>query len=497
MSPFTGAFARFPYVSALPPRQSRITLVAVWNDDYVPSYLRQFYYTIQKNADTVDLLLVNRLITPGKPCLDFKKAGIDITWGGNVKVICIDDKTWKQHFVDFMCSSDYGWACGTDEYQAVLNEFTKRRDAKNYEWRPFLGYAFRQHFANPDLPFWGWVDQDSSIGDFRRYPFNILSQVSLMTGRERFPAMMMAGQLTTFNFDDHEVGTAWKKFIGLRDPQDFIAHAKGEFPNSPEERYWSEGYLRSDPSSPGSNLSFVIYPGLHADDFFRGLWGVNRNLQAHILSGRDIITLDTTYSRSDIEAIIKLEREKPIDDTGGIGWTGGEDGSAYLLKDPKMSSEVAKALAVHNSPSRSTKSPPKLNTGLLTVETVLTDATCQADRSVRFIHQCIPAHPLSRTTPQIYRESIVRLKEQDSMKAFRRLERDDRPRGYERKLIRHHLQTLSHGDSYGKGWFELPPFDVTDDMVLRSNNDFVEVWKMGEEREKTLFFRAPKQKPIG
>ncbi|KIW80085.1 hypothetical protein Z517_06700 [Fonsecaea pedrosoi CBS 271.37] len=488
VSPFGGAFARFPGVNDLPSRQRRITLVGVWEDDYFAPYLRHFYYTVQKNADSVDLLLINRLKTPGKSCMDFDGAGVNITWGNNIKVVCMSDEEYIRRHVDFMCSRTFGWGCNATEHAEVTAEWSNREDYRNYEWRPFLGYMMKDLFQSPQNPFWAWVDQDQLLGNFARYPFNLLSQLSLVTGRERMPdALFMAGQLTAFNFDDQALGSAWKRFPGLKTPAHFTRYLDGKFPNSPEERYWSEGYLQSGDDLPGSELSWAIYPDLHGDDYLDGKWGTRNATQTHVMSGREVLQLDRTFTREQIEQLILTERHSPVDNFGGVGWTGGVDGSAYLINQSGLNPEEAKALAVKDAQTNG--SNMAIHTGIVDVQVISTNCTVEP----KFVTQCIDLHPLTRSEPPIYRQSVVRLKEQPPMHVLRRLELDDRPRGYERKLLVHHLFTLSRGNK----WFELPPFDIADDLVLMCNNDAVQVFRMGDNRDQTLFYRAEDEDKIG
>lgn len=44
-----------------------------------------------------------------------------------------------------------------------------------------------------------------------------------------------------------------------------------------------------------------------------------------------------------------MERNGPISDLGGIGWTGGEDSAACLLHQPHLTSTEAKGLAVQSN----------------------------------------------------------------------------------------------------------------------------------------------------
>jgi hypothetical protein len=89
------------------------------------------------------------------------------------------------------------------------------------------------------------------------------------------------------------------------------------------------------------------------------------------------------------------------------------------------------------------------------------------------------------------RASLVHFKEQQAGHLLRRLERDQRPRGTERKLLKHHLH------SKRMKWFQLPPFEITEDLVLRYNSDFVEGFRMGPEREKTFFIAETEKKRSG
>ena len=431
---------------------------------------------MQLNADVVDLLLINRLPRRESRCLDFDKAGINITWGGNVKVLCMDDKEWKRRHVDFVCSAKYGWDCSPKEYEEVAAEFHKRPDKKNYTWRPFRGYIFQDMFANPGNPFWAWVDIDCLIGNFDRYPFNILSGLSLLTGYPFEPdVLMMAGQLTAFNLDDRELGTAWKKFPEMKTPDHFTKYLNGVMPESPEEVYWSSGYLSSDEGSPGSNLSWAIVPGLQGDDYYDHRWYKKDASEVFIISGRDILLVSVSYTRRELEEILRMERELPVDDLGGIGWTGGEDGSEYLIEQPGIDTVEAKRLAVDKA--KASQQDVRLHEGLVEGQLMLVD--CPVER----IKYCVKLHPLETSRPPLMTSSLVRFKEQPAGHLLRRLERDNRHRGYERKLLRHHhrLKKLP--------WFELPPFDITDEHILRYNNDGLEVFKMGESRDVTLFSR--------
>jgi hypothetical protein len=438
---------------------------------------------MQLNADVLDLLMINRLKTAEDCCLDFDKVKLNITFGGNVKVVCMNDAEWKRRYVDFLCSSEYGWNCNSTEYDEVTKEYQQREDPKNYFWRPLRGYVFRDLFPNPSNPFWGWLDHDIFVGNFAHYPFNMLSQLSILSGRTGPEPIFMAGQHTAFNLDDKALGTAWKKFREMNTPAHFTKYLDGKMPESSEERYWSYGYMRQDRGFPGEDLSYGIYPDMHGDDYYDGEWSRKNASQIYLISGREILLASTNYNRREIEDLFRMERNDPIDDLGGIGWTGGEEGSAYLLRNPKLGGSEAKRLAIRDA--ERLHQSPRVHDG------IVEDTRILNYREHGKWTQSVDPHPLTLTDPPLMRASLVHFKEQQAGHILRRLERDQRARGYERKLLKHHLH------SKRMKWFQLPPFEITEDLVLRYNSDFVEVFRMGPEREKTLFYRREGEKKIG
>lgn len=482
-SPFSGAFARFPRLSALPERQRRMTVVAVWNGEAFPSYLRHFFYTTQLNADVLDLLLIDRLKTPDDKCMDFDKAGVNITWGGNVKFVCMDNKEWKRRHVDFLCSEEYGWNCNPTEYEEVTKEYADRPDEKNFNWRPLRGLVFRDLFSNADTAFWSWMDLDAIAGNFARYPFNILSQLSILSGSPDRPnSVWMVGQLTAFNLDDKALGSAWKKFPEMKTADHFTKYIDGKMPESAEEKYWSDGYMRTDGNWPGSDLSYGIYSDLHGDDYFDGRWRRTNAKHTYVVSGRDILLVPTSYSRAEIEEVFKIERNEPIDDLGGLGWTGGEDGSAYILEQPHLEGSEAKRLALSEFEGRD----QYLHQGIIDDQILLTNRSVGGKSN-----EYIPPHPLEMTDPPLMRATLLHFKDQQPGHIMRRLEKDQRPRGYERKLIRHYIRAKY------LPWMDFPPFDITEDLVFRYNMDAAEVFRMGPTREETLFYRKEGKPSIG
>jgi hypothetical protein len=185
-----------------------------------------------------------------------------------------------------------------------------------------------------------------------------------------------------------------------------------------------------------------------------------------------------------------MERNHPIDDLGGIGWTGGEDGSSFLLDQPNLDHSEAMLLAMDKA--KTLHQIPYIHDGIVEDQLILTNCT---DRSGRFIseawRQRVHPHPLTVTDPPLMRASLVHFKEQQEGHLLRRLEKDKRSRGYERKLCKYLLK------SKDIPWYEFPPFEITEDLVLRLNSDFVEVFRMGPSRNKTLIYRKEGEKIIG
>jgi len=462
-----------------------MTIIGVWNADKVPTYLRHFLYSMQLNADVLDLLLINRLQSETDACLDLEAAGIDVTWGGNVKLYCMQDKEWKRRHVDFLCSEKYGWNCNMTEYAEVTQEYGTREDAKNFNWRPLRGHVFQDLLQHPDYPFWAWMDLDTFAGDFRRYPFNFLSQLSLLTSNNEPPLVYMGGQLTAFNLDDADLGSAWKKFPALQTPAHFTKNLAGRMPESSEERYWSYGYLQSTDNLPGSQLSYGFYSDLHGDDIFDDQWEKKNATQTYVISGRDILLVPTSYSRADIEIVIASERKEAIDDLGGMGWTSGEDGSSYLVQDPTLTSFDALQLVV--SAQNKKHDAFDLHQGLMESQILRTD-NCSATPHWRI---CVEPNLHTVMKPPMSRATLIRLKDQQPGHILRRLEKDHRPRAYERKLLKHSLW------SKRLRWYGFPPFEITENLVLRLNFDSVEVFRMGSTRDETLFYRKEGQASVG
>jgi hypothetical protein len=296
----------------------------------------------------------------------------------------------------------------------------------------------------------------------------------------------MAGQLTAFNLDDEALGSPWKNFPSVKTASHFTKYLKGRPPDAAEEQWWSYGYLRSDEAQPGADLSYGVYPDIHGDDYYYKKWNRKHANQSYIISGRDVLLASIIYTREELETLLLMERNDAIDDLGGIGWTGGEDWSSYLLDQPNLEYSEAKLLAINQA--KTLDQTPHIHNGTVEDQLILTNCT---DRSGKFIseawRQRVHPHPLTVTDPPSMRASLVHFKERQEGHLLRRLEKDKRPRGYERKLFKYLLK------SKHIPWYEFPPFEITEDLVLRLNSDFVEVFRMGLSRNKTLFYRKDGQ----
>lgn len=462
-----------------------MTLLAIWNDDTVPPYMRHFFHTVKLNADSIDLVFINRQVGPESQCIDFEQARINLSRSSNIKTHCLSNAEFQRRHVDFLCSSQYGWGCDVDEHRNVTEAFVSRPDRLNVNFRPLHGYIFRDLLPKDTL-YWGWVDVDMFLGDFTHYPFNVLSTVSLMTGHAaKNEATYLGGQLTVFNFLDDALATSWKKIPSLQSPEYFLGIQGTPFSHkAKEERFWSHYYLLPKDDYPAYNLSYVVYPHLHGDD-------KREESMSYAISGRTVVVIPNSLGRYEVEAIIRAERAAPVDELGGLGWTTGEDGSEFLLNDPSLSSESAKSQAME----RVGASGP-LNAHVQ--QGIVEDVTFERNlpdgwERLQTIGKLDP-HPLTETSPQVMRTSLIHFKEQRPLHILRRLEFDDRRRPWERKLFRHHLKSKKWP------WWEFPPFEITDNMVFRHNLTHSEAWMMGDERRNvTLFYRSRsgEESPIG
>jgi hypothetical protein len=81
--------------------------------------------------------------------------------------------------------------------------------------------------------------------------------------------------------------------------------------------------------------------------------------------------------------------------------------------------------------------------------------------------QRVEAHPLTVSDTPALRSSLLRFKWQDEGFIHQRLERDMRPRGFERTLIRNHSKLKDMKS------FEFPSFAIERNMVMRYNSDEV------------------------
>ena len=66
-----------------------MTIIGAWNDDDFPAYLRHFFYTIQLNADVLDLVMINRLREPNSTRLDF------FLWPSQLTAVNLDDEAFR------------------------------------------------------------------------------------------------------------------------------------------------------------------------------------------------------------------------------------------------------------------------------------------------------------------------------------------------------------------------------------------------------------------
>lgn len=483
-TPFNGAFSSIPTRSQLPNKYRRLSLVAVWNKNYTAPYLRHFFYTAQLNADVLDVLFVNRKIEEGDQCLDLATAGIDTTWGGNIKVVCMGLEEWKKRHVDVLCSKDTGWNCTSQQRGEVYAEFRDRKDERNFFWRPLKGNVFRDLFIHPQNPLWGWVDVDTSLGRFTRFPNNIMSKMSILSVNEQTPEeVFLAGQLAVFNFEDKNVSRAWMKIKTLESADAFTKYTNGKHSQETEETLWSYAYLNLNGSSAGVDLNYTFIPYAIGDD--PQVQGKDQKRFA--ISGRDIVLVEHGLSRKEIEQVIMTERSLPPEEAGDIGWTTGEDGSEQMLEDSSLSSKVAIELSC-----RLKKEEGKCDIHAGYLETVKLQLGKVCESSGHWIPEkwriCVPTPTV--TEHRGMQSSLVHLTGQEPGLLFRKYEPIKKHVGYERRLLRHYHWSKNFWD-----WFSFPSFDITEDFVFVMGAHEAYVFKMGSEREKNITRVAEKSKP--
>jgi hypothetical protein len=264
----------------------------------------------------------------------------------------------------------------------------------------------------------------------------------------------------------------------------FARNLNGKMPESAEEYYWSYGYLNPSEGLPGSQISYGFYSGLHGDDYYDGGWDTPNATEVYVISGRDILLVSADYTREQIEKLIQMERNEPVDDLGSLGWTEEDEGHS------------TNHLAQNHNISHAELDEMVADTSFLPMSGLVENLTVRAgDCPWNWVPDewrvCVTPHPLELTKPPLVRTTLLRLKDQPLGRIFRRVERDRRPRGHERKLIKHHLHT-----KYWK-WYSFPPFDITDDLVLRMQSNGNEVFRMGPNRDETLFYRRQGEESIG
>lgn len=476
-SQFSGAFSRFPIVSELPNRHKRLTLIVQWLHDDIQPSLRGFLNSAQYNADVLDVLFINRIVDPTKNCLNFEKEGIDITWGGNIKHVCMQEEEWERRLTDFLCMKDSGWSCSEEQRKLVQNEIKHRQDHRGSYWRLFRGAMFRDLFIHPENPMWAWTDIDVTLGDMRHFPFSILSALSFVVAdRESVDDAVLFGQFTAFNMDDENLLSCWKKVPTLRSPESFPQHV-----DTWEEQGWNYWYMGVDEGLPGRELSYTQISDAQLDDFHFDMnheSGEDQEVQ-FIFSGRDVLLSYRRLSRESIEELILLERDIEVVERGWYGWSTGYDGSDLMLRNPNMTQPNAYTI---NKDANTTHFHGKLETIKYHKGEQEGCSTYWIQKSFRLCYPVIGLAGLD-IWGSVLRSSFVHFKDQLPGYLFQRSEIDSRPRAYNRALLKHSINTKN------AEWGKMPPFDITKEHVLTISKNHLEVWKMGSDRNKTIYQR--------
>lgn len=469
---FSGPFSRFGEMEELEAKYRKLNMVTVWNNDRISSHMRHFLYSVAQNNETVDLLFINRRLAESDSCINFEDAGIDVVSKSNIKIICMGPQEWKERHVDFLCSKS-GWSCSAAQRAQVFSQLGQTfYDARNYDLRPLQGYVYQDLFEH-QRPLWSWVDSDMILGRMELFPLNIaakLSVVSAQPGTTR--NSFMQGQFCVFNLEDPTLSSIWKHMKELQTPEAFSNFLQsGKTSLGSEEHTWSTVYFGLREQDAGRLLDYANIAEFHGDDF----WPYFLEESAFVISGRDMLMVDHFESREVIERLLSQSNNLVDDNVRNAGWTKGVDGSELMINDPTLSQEAA--LAIIRAPPEE-KSSVKLETVYYDYN-IKDEVWMQLNVPDRFF----------RGYWSKLRASFVHFKEHKDQYLFQRLEVDKRPRGFDRKLWKHHL-TQKHEKEFG-----LPDFDLTDQYVLVYHKKGLYVFEKGVNREVDVFSRVYSSKP--
>lgn len=110
------------------PDKKRITLIALWNDDYRATYLPTLFSSAAAQKDSVDLLWINRK-KQKDACLDVSEYVRGTT---NIKTVCLTDWENKQLLAEYLCDL---WDCSEEQRKGVDDHLRQRWDGINVDFK--------------------------------------------------------------------------------------------------------------------------------------------------------------------------------------------------------------------------------------------------------------------------------------------------------------------------------------------------------------------------
>lgn len=139
--------------------EDRITLIAMWNDDNVRTYIPMFLASAIGASQSVDLLWVNVIEKENGSCADVSKW---VDGAKNVRTLCLTRHEVWEMSADWLCSKNDGWACTTEDRDLVVGNLTWRPDGLNCQFKPFRGLIFEKYLRTD---WYAWIDIDTFIGE--------------------------------------------------------------------------------------------------------------------------------------------------------------------------------------------------------------------------------------------------------------------------------------------------------------------------------------------
>lgn len=199
-------------------------------------------------------------------------------------------------------------------------QHTRLRERDDYisnDWKPMRGEMFRRFFIHPENPMWAWTDMDMHLGRLDHLPFPLLSTVAIVAPHYFTPSLLfLPGQMTLFNMDYPGFVGAWKQYAPLVSPEQFCKKLRpedgGYGEGAIDESWLSAAYLRHTEGYAGQGLSWVAIPDVHGQDIF--IPG-----RKFVVSGRNVLEVDSSLTRIEIEEIVKIASSEPVHQTAG--WT--------------------------------------------------------------------------------------------------------------------------------------------------------------------------------